>query len=249
MNSQVDGLNTFYEGGPRSWNEAFPPVCVKSHWDPTQIAQHVLPAHLIAPQEFDPRQATRVCTMYVTPAIPEQTEPAWKPSAFSAEAQNPLTAGLGTGTYTQQFKIPEVGINLETEGLLGPSYYRRPYDASQMPAIPPGGAPGYGAPNSIYASSVNQESDLFRLDEPLTKCKERRYIPKNGPADATNTLPHVSQAFGLSPYATYVNQTTGCRQADDEAAWNRSGRLFFNCTRLDRVYRREHGPLACGKTA
>jgi hypothetical protein len=83
------------------------------------------------------------------------------------------------------------------------------------------------------------------LDEPLTRCKDRRYVPQNGPADATNTLPDVSQEFELGKYATYVTKRAGCRDADDEGAWDRSGRIFFNHTRLDRVYPQARGPLAC----
>jgi hypothetical protein len=43
----------------------FPPVCLRSHWDPTQIIQRTLPnAHVDAPLE--PRPWTRVCMNYVT---------------------------------------------------------------------------------------------------------------------------------------------------------------------------------------
>lgn len=222
----MEELQTFYEGGPKTWEEAFPPVCIRSHWDPTQISQHVLPSHLIAPQEMDPRQSVRICTSYYE--RPGQ-------STISHKAMESLVPDLLPSP-----KIPQ---------LLGPEYYRRPFEVTQQTATPPGGAASIGAPYSLYTESVMTESDLYRLDEPLTKCKERRYIPKSGVKDATNTLPSISQTFGLSPYATYVTETTGCRAADDNAAWNRSGRLFFNHTRLDRVYPEPHGPLACGKTA
>ncbi len=217
----MDELQSFYEGGPKTWEEAFPPVCVRSHWDPTQVSKHVLPSYLVAPQQMDPRESVRICTSYYERPALSRTE----------------------------FVLPENSKPAEIPQLLGPEYYKRPYDHSQQVAIPPGGAAGLGAPYSIYAQTIGTESDLYRLDEPLTKCKDRRYIPSHGVMDATNTLPNVSQAFGLSPYATVVNTSTGCRAADDESAWNRSGRLFFNHTRLDRVYPRAHGPLACGKSA
>ena len=218
-------LDSFYEGGPRTFEEAFPPVCVSSHWDPTQVSRHVLPTHLSGSLQFDPRQSVKVCTSYYE--LPT----------------NPNTAPV---VHNLDKIIPDSSMETPSAKLLGPEYYQRPYDHTEMIANPPGGAAGLGAPYSEYSKSINTESDLYRLDEPLTKCKEQRYHPAGGPKDATNTLAHVSQEFGLSPYAMYVNATTGCRASDDDGAWNRSGRLFFNHTRLDRVYPREHGPLVCG---
>lgn len=252
MNDQFSyNLDAFYEGGPKTWNDAFPPVCIKSHWDPTQITQHVLPSHLIAPQQFDPRQSVKICTSYYNLSEKENSVrvyPAWEPTSRPAELQNTQTYSESE-EFKKQFTIHDVGNNTNANALLGPDYYKRSFYSGQIAATPPGGAAGNGAPYSLYANSINQESDLYRLNEPMTKCKERRHIPTDGPAEATNTLPHISQVFGLSPHAMYVAETTGCRETDDEAAWNRSGRLFFNHTRLDRVYSRPHGPLACRKTA
>lgn len=249
MNDQFSyGLDAFYEGGPKTWNQAFPPVCVKSHWDSTQITRHVLPSHLMAPLQFDPRPSTKICTSYYTLSetsneVPEY--PAWEPSAKSAELQNTFSKST-EDSLKQQFVISEPDKNAENGSLFGPSYFVRPLMNTSMTAVPPGGAAGKGAPYTLYANAVGQESELYRLDEPLTKCKDKRYTPKDGPADANNTLPYVSQEFGLSPYATYVSETSGCRQTDDDKAWNRSGRLFFNHTRLDRINPKPNGPLACG---
>lgn len=212
-------LDSFYEGGPKSFAEAFPPACIRSHWDSTQLTKHILPEAPIAPLALDPRQATKICTSYYTTSqgdapLRQQNEPT-------------------------MLEIPQT--------LLSSSRFIRPHDGPVVNTI--GAAAGKGAPYTYYAQSVNTESDIYRLDEPLTRCKEKRYRPTPEPADATNTLPQVSQEFGLSPYATYVNKQAGCREADDDAAWNRSGRLFFNQTRLDRVYPEARGPLACGKTA
>ena len=228
------GLDAFYEGGPKTWQEAFPPVCVKSHWDPTQVTNYVLPAQLVAPQQYDPRQSVRICTSYYTTADPDVS--AGPPQDAEVRVQR---ASASLKNAFQEQSEPPIPASL-----LGPDYYRR---NSPPTDVAFGGAAGLGAPYALYAESVNQESDLYRLNTPLTKCKERRYQPQGGPADATNTLPHVSQSFGLSPHATVVAKSTGCRQADDEAAWNRSARLFFNPTRMDRVYPQTHGPLACGK--
>lgn len=43
----------------------FPPVCLQSHWDPTQILKRTLPAgHISLPT--DPRPWTRICMEYTT---------------------------------------------------------------------------------------------------------------------------------------------------------------------------------------
>ena len=50
--------------------DLFPPVCLKSHWDPTMMLRHILPTHKVElPQDFRPW--TKVCKNYVTsgPAI------------------------------------------------------------------------------------------------------------------------------------------------------------------------------------
>lgn len=43
----------------------FPPVCIRSHWDPTQIAKRTLPQTLVA-TPLDPRPWTKVCLEYTT---------------------------------------------------------------------------------------------------------------------------------------------------------------------------------------
>lgn len=232
----VKSLNEFYEGGPTNIQEAFPPICISSHWDPTQMSKHILPQQLAAPLQEDPRQAVRICTSYYS--LARQDYARTNPPA-------PLQFGVPPGGAAAPVNTGDKTL-LTPPQLLGPSYYKRP-EEGHIAAIPPGGAAGLGAPYTLYADAINEESDLWRLNEPLTRCKELRYKPgPQVPTDSTNTLPHVSQKFGLSPHATYVSETAGCREADDEAAWNRSGRLFFNHTRLDRVYPKTHGPLACG---
>ena len=48
----------------------FPPVCLKSHWDPTQMLRHILPQQRVAlPLDFRPW--TKVCKNYVTSAAQE----------------------------------------------------------------------------------------------------------------------------------------------------------------------------------
>jgi hypothetical protein len=48
--------------GPRPF---FPPVCLKTHWDPTMIIHRTLPSEYI-PQALDPRPWAKICLEYTT---------------------------------------------------------------------------------------------------------------------------------------------------------------------------------------
>lgn len=51
----------------------FPPVCLKTHWDPTKMLRHILPTrHVTLPEDFRP--LVKVCTEYKTSA-PAQEAP------------------------------------------------------------------------------------------------------------------------------------------------------------------------------
>jgi hypothetical protein len=206
----MSSLDAYYEGGPRTWNEAFPPICLRSHWDPTALAKHVLPSlpnRTVLP--LDPRQATKICYGY----------------------------------YHTSLGDPNTTINKDDvmlpvpDALLGSKWESAPITASTV--MPPGGAARTGFPFANYASSVNDESKLQLLNLPQSKCADKKYIPPNArPSEdiATNDVPGSAKG-GLSPLATFVQQTTGCRAADDSAAWDRSARLFFNPTKYDRTLR------------
>ena len=43
----------------------FPPVCLKTHWDPTMILKRTLPTQYV-PQALDPRPWVKVCLEYTT---------------------------------------------------------------------------------------------------------------------------------------------------------------------------------------
>jgi hypothetical protein len=214
----ASNLDAFFAGGPTTFQEAFPPACIRSHWDPTLVSRYVLPQTPTASLSLDPRQATRICTAYYTT------------SQGDAPIVNP-----------EKDDAPKIPTQF-----LGPPIYRRPV-AEETFVLPNGGAAGRNAPYHLYADNINVESQIYRMNLPLSRCKERKYVPNGAQApDAYNTLPHVSQEFGLSPHAMYVGKQAGCRNQDDEAAWNRSGRLFFNHTRNDRVRPHDkNGPLSC----
>ena len=200
-------LAEFYEGGPRTWEEAFPPICVKARYDPTLVTNHILPKfqHSMA---YDPRPATRICYSYK-----------------SLTQENPVQ---------------------------GP--------ANPDEIYPVGGPAGRGFPYEQYAENVDQESTLLRLEERLTKCADRRYLPRNQQevdSVGNHNIPGADfrNAQTLSPMVTQVHKHAGCREQDDKEAWNRSSRLFFNPTRYDRTnmvppdlkHPSSQYALACGK--
>ena len=192
----MSSLDAFYEGGPKSFAEAFPPICVTSHWDPTVMSAHIMPAARPVHLALDPRPASLICTSY-----------------YDTSAGD---APLPTSSSSPSFSPAAV--------------------AGSVP-FPPGGAARFGFPNAEYQGAIDRESDLFRMQEQLTKCAERRYLGRPGTGHQTNIVPGISGATAesLSPYATVVAESTGCRSEDDAAAWARSARLFFNPTRYDRT--------------
>jgi hypothetical protein len=205
----------------RSFQDAFPPYCLSSAtWDPTRAVKHILPDPTTLPQQpLDPRQAVQVCRQYYT----ESPADSLPPGVLEKDIPLPIPAAFQ-----------------------GPVEFMRP-ETMKLPApVPPGGAAGLGAPYSIWAAEVDREADLLRLREKLTKCKEYRYAPQPQQlvADQTNVLDQSDD----SAYAKVlsVQGRAGCRDADDDAAWNRSGRLFFNSTKLDRYHPdAKNGPLVC----
>lgn len=217
-------LDEFYAGGPATFATAFPPVCLTSHWDPMLVEQHILPAGPAPPLALDPRQAVQVCRQYYTQS------PADALPAGVIESAQPLE-------IPAQLKGPERLIRPE-----GPR------------ATPPGGAAGLGAPYSMYSQSVDDESDIYRLDERLTKCKELRYQPSAQTlADQTNVLPNQPPELAYRATGAPVEPpraSAGCREQDDALAWNRSARLFFNPTKLDRYHpTQKMGPMVCDPPA
>jgi hypothetical protein len=207
-------LSEAYSSGPKDWQEVFNNTCVKTHWDPTMVVQHILPKfqHTMA---MDPRPSTRNCYVYYnsspgdapTPTYPQNTPP-------------PIPDYLLGGPHRPIY--PVVGLP----------------PTSQKPVFPPGGQASISFPYMGYEDNVNKESVLFILNEDLSRCANKKYIPPGGhppPGMATNHIPGASFANSttLSPGVNTVLTKTGCRAQDDELAWNRSARLFFNPTKYD----------------
>jgi hypothetical protein len=109
----------------------FPPVCLKTHWDPTQMLRHILPQQRVAlPEEFRPW--VKVCKQYVTsaPAIAAPLPPkdmvfptggsVYPPGRYSAaidqeSSLRALDQPLDTWCTTSQY-IPKPSSNMYVSG-------------------------------------------------------------------------------------------------------------------------------------
>jgi hypothetical protein len=193
--------------GPRTPAEAFPPACLRTHWDPTMVAAHILPSHYVA-QPTDPRAAVRICSQYVT-----ATPPAARGSVplFDPRADLPSTPAAFLG---------------------GP--HRPGSDAPAGGAMPPGGAAARGFPFVAYDPA--HEADLLRMTEPLTRCSERRYLPQYASRETAVPVAHAPAASTEAESVPAFTNKAGCREADDHAAWARSPRAFMNMTRYDNAH-------------
>jgi len=73
--TQTEETYPFGNEGPVPF---FPPVCLKSHWDPTERLRHILPelrpGEMTAPLPLDFRPYTKVCLNYTTSGPAEMPE-------------------------------------------------------------------------------------------------------------------------------------------------------------------------------
>ena len=211
MSTASAQLAEFYAGGPRTTAAAFPPACLRTHWDPTMVVKHVLPNFQIGGQLLDPRPAAKICFQY-------------------------HHTSAGDAPLRGEFALPSVSDTPQQflGGLQRPDAAAALARAAAARVVPPGGAAGLSFPYARY--NVTAETDVLRVNEPLTRCAEKRYMPPHGvpaPADSTNVVP--GSLPPAAPEVLNVPHPAGCREADDIAAWERSSRLFFNPTKYDRT--------------
>jgi hypothetical protein len=179
------------------------------------VVEHVLPKfqHDMA---LDPRQSVRNCYVY------------YNTSPGDAQVKD------------YPVMEPQQAPHYLLGGPHRPNTYEKPQIVAlqNVPVFPPGGAASLGFPYDKF--NANAETDVLRIDEPLTKCAEKRYIPPGGipaPSIQNRDVPgvYLGDSSTLSPLLTRVSKQAGCRNQDDEQAWNRSARLFFNPTKYDRT--------------
>jgi hypothetical protein len=174
------------------------------------INRHILPE---LPSQYalklDPRWATKICTAYYE--------------------ESPGDGALAVDT-AENSRVPVPPALLMSE--------RRPILTTlNAPYLPPGGHASLNFPYQGFQADT--ESDILRLDEPLTKCASERYLPSKQDIAMTmdaRTIPgSPANMFPSMTKAMQMTKTAGCREADDKAAWNRSARPFFNPTKYDRT--------------
>ena len=214
MNSE---LSAMYPTGPQTAAEAFPPICLRSHWDPTMLVRHVLP-ELLNPYEqpLDPRPSAKISTGY------------YNEGAGDAPLSVP---------QPENSRVPIPPALLMSE--------RRPWTPyTGSPYLPPGGTASRSVPFAVYQQNVNTESDLQLLSYPLVRCPQGKFLPVAADIAAAQEQRDVQGAPKRPDgyYAPEMNnavipprQVAGCREADDAEAWQRSSRLFFNPTKYDRT--------------
>lgn len=194
-------LGDFYDKGPKTTAGAFPPACLRTHWDPTMVVKHVLPDFYLA-GVLDPRPASKICFAYHHSSAGDAPLPIQPPPTL------PPTPPQFLGGLHRP--APTVGGKV----------------------FPPGGAAEINFPYRGFRADV--ETDVLRIDEPLTKCAEKRYIPPQGVPAARDFTDVVEGSTPPPPPEVLGGPHAGCREADDAAAWARSDRLFFNPTKYDR---------------
>jgi hypothetical protein len=201
-------LDDAYVTGPKTTGEAFPPACLRTHWDPTMVVKHVLP-DFYAAGSLDPRPAAKICFAY----------------HYSSAGDAPLPT-------EPRSTLPPT----PPQFLGGP---HRPSTGGSAQVWPVGGRAEVNFPYRGFNSA--KETDVLRIDERLTRCSEKRYIPPGGTPSARDFTDVVE---GSRPPATpnvLGGPHAGCREADDAEAWARSDRLFFNPTRYDRTIEAPQG--------
>jgi hypothetical protein len=120
-------LESAYTQGPKSWNEAFPPICLRTHWDPTAVSRQILPGAAQRNLAMDPRPAAMICKQYYTTSAGD--------------------APLASYPVLEQMQIPHA--------LRGGM--QRPDASEQQVPFPPGGAAGLGFPYESYNPAAESD--------------------------------------------------------------------------------------------
>lgn len=182
--TQTEETYPFDNKGPSPF---FPPVCLKTHWDPTARLRHILPDRpMTTALPLDFRPYTKICMQYTT----------------SGPMEMPPTP-------------------------------------SDDVVYPPGGD---FYPPARYSSSIDNESQLRRLDRRLGTCEGDQWTPNmRGDMFKANMLvpdrgkPESRFIQDLAyPQALIRAGPYNCREEADAVNMKRSNKTFFNATKQDR---------------
>ncbi len=123
----MSDLESAYTQGPKTWNEAFPPICLRTHWDPTAVSRQILPGVAQRNLALDPRPASMICKQYYT--------------------TSPGDAAVHSYPVMEQMYAPPA--------LKGGM--QRPDATAQQIPFPPGGAAGLGFPYGSYNPAAESD--------------------------------------------------------------------------------------------
>jgi hypothetical protein len=98
----MSDIQTAYANGPKTWNDAFPPLCLRTHWDPTAVSQMILPGAAQRQLVLDPRPASMICRQYYT------TSPGDGPIQSSEFQTMSIPASLRGGSNRPDAALPQV---------------------------------------------------------------------------------------------------------------------------------------------
>jgi hypothetical protein len=194
----------------------FPPVCLKSHWDPTQMLRHILPQQRVAlPLDFRPW--TKICKNYVTSA-PQEDAPLppsnmvfptggsfYPPGRYSAAIDEEsvlrtLNQRLNRSCPTSQY-VPSQASNMYIAGSTVPD---RPSDALVSELAMPAALLRV---NGVTCRSANDSANFQRSGRLFhNPTKQDRYGVE------TQASPHPSAALGAAhsaPTGKFYPQKNG----------------------------------------
>ena len=120
-------LESAYTQGPKTWNEAFPPICLRTHWDPTAVSRQIMPGAAQRDLALDPRPASMICKQYYTTS-PGDAPVHSVPVMDHLHAPQALKGGM-----------------------------QRPGAEAQQVPFPPGGAAGLGFPYTSYNPAAESD--------------------------------------------------------------------------------------------
>jgi hypothetical protein len=194
-------LDEFYQ----SDLHALPPICLRTHWDPTAVAKHVLPTTAPTQLPLDPRQATKICYGYYHTSFGDPK---------TKENKNDPSPTIPPALLGGAWQSPQ---------------------STPSPVFPPGGAASLGFPYKDFSSKTESDLQLLQYPMTKCSERKYLPPNRQAPVSMSTNIVPGSNNDALSPLATAVVKQAGCRNHDDSEAWNRSARLFYNPTKYDRT--------------
>ena len=220
----------------------FPPVCLKTHWDPTKMLRHILPTrHVTLPQDFRP--LVKVCTEYKTSA-PAQEAPlppsdmvfpmggsVYPPGRYSSAIDREsvlrtLDQPLDRVCAVKQY-IPSVKSNMYVPGSTLPEYHTSNTFVAEL-AMPQAllRKDGVTCRSSNDSAYFERSGRLFHNPTKQDRYGAQTFYAKRGglpqgapmPHGGVNRVPPTAQARGSLQHAMAFSQPGGAAPAHVRAS-------------------------------